>query len=69
MISDSLWDLEEKIKVTNEEISKYLLDYKGYAGDQSPIIALLAKNEEHMKYLRDFRLQPGYDTPPKSLGK
>ena len=66
MISDVIWELEEKIKDTNGEISRYLSEFENYAGDQTPIIALMAKNEAHLEYLRDFRLRPGYDTPPNT---
>ena len=57
-------NFEEKIKETNEEIARYLFQFECYADDQIPITALIIKNEEHMKYVRDFRLRPGYDMPP-----
>jgi len=57
MISDICFDLEESIKDANEEIKRYL--------DDPEILELIKKNDEHIKYLNNFRMRPGYDLQPK----
>ena len=64
MISDLLFNLEKNIKRANEEITSYLANLHNYDFDQKRIIELIKKNEDHIKYLKNFRLQPGYDLPP-----